>query len=116
MRSDISRGDIWWAEWSPGRGSEQVGRRPALVVQVNAMNCSTRYGNVIVLAITTQDRPVPTHVRIDPSPGNGLRAVSYVMCEQVLTVSKQRLEGRLGAASPPDMRRVEAGLRRVLDL
>ncbi len=116
MRSDISRGDIWWAEWSPGRGSEQIGRRPALVVQVNAMNHSTRYGNVIVLAVTTQDRPVPTHVRIDPSPENGLREASYVMCEQVLTISKQRLEGRLGAASPADMRRVEAGLRRVLDI
>ncbi len=114
MRSEISRGDIWWVEWSPGRGSEQAGRRPALVVQTDTVNRSVRYNNVIVLAMTTQEHGVPTHVRIDPSPGNGLRAASFIMCEQVMTISKQRLEGRLGRASAADMQRTEVGLRRIL--
>jgi mRNA interferase MazF len=115
-RTDISRGDIWWVEWSPARGSEQAGRRPALVVQRDSANHSPTYDNTIVLALTTRRKGLSFHIDVEPSPANGLTTTSYVMCEQLLTVSKRRLERRLGHVGADRMRRVEAGLRRVLDL
>ena len=33
MAKDIKRGEIYWVDWNPGRGSEQSGLRPALVIQ-----------------------------------------------------------------------------------
>ncbi len=113
---EISRGDIWWVNWSPGRGSEQIGRRPALVVQTNAANHNPRYPNTIVVAISTKAREVPFHVRLEPSPDNGLGATSYAKCEQVMTISKQRLEERLGHVSESDMQEVARALRLVLSL
>jgi mRNA interferase MazF len=115
-RTDLSRGDIWWVEWSPGRGSEQAGRRPALVVQRDAANRNPTYANTIVAALTTRRRGLSFHIEVQPSPENGLTATSYVMCEQLLTISKGRLKERLGHMGANDVRRVDLALRRVLDL
>jgi len=110
------RGQIWLVEWSPGRGSEQLGRRPALVVQTDMANTNPNYPNTIVCALTTKGRPVPTHVNLMPSPENGLAETSHVKCEQLLTISKERLIKLFGRANEADLRRVEAGLRSVLTL
>ena len=86
------RGEIWMVDWSPGRGSEQTGRRPALVVQLDAANLNPRYPNTILVAISTKGKPVPFHIRLDPSSSNGLSDISYAKCEQIMTCSKDRLE------------------------
>lgn len=82
------RGGIWLVDWSPGRGFEQTGHRPALIVQNDYGNQTPNYPNTIVVAISTKGRPIPFHVRIEPSETNGLKAVSYVKSEQILTISK----------------------------
>lgn len=110
------RGEIWWVNWSPGRGSEQSGRRPALVVQTDAANQNPRYPNTIVVAVSTKGRQVPFHVLIQPTPENGLTASSFIKCEQILTISKDRLEERIGRLSAEDMERVRDALRLVLDI
>lgn len=114
--ADPRRGEIWIVDWSPGRGSEQLGRRPALVLQTDAANINVRYPNTIVLTISTKGFPVTSHVAIEPSSVNRLRERSYVKCEQVMTISKERLEQRVGKLSEEDMRKVEGALRRVLAL
>lgn len=113
MRRDRlpSRGEIWDVDWSPGRGSEQVGRRPALVVQNDHGNHSLRYPNTIVVAVSRQGRPIPFHVRIDAGPDSGLAADSWAKCEQVLTVAKDRLGAApRGRVSLETMRRVDQAL------
>lgn len=112
----IRRGELYWVDWSPGRGSEQGGRRPALIVQVEAANRSERYPNTIVVTVSRSGRDVPSHVRIAPDAENGLSDVSYVKCEQLFTVSKSRLGDRLGFLGPDDMHRVSIALRKVLEL
>ncbi len=116
MSPEARRGDLFWLDWSPGRGSEQAGQRPALVVQTDAANCVERYTNTIVVAISTSGKPVPFHVRIQPDDGNGLRDVSFAKCEQIMTVSRDRLDGRLGCLSAADMNRVDYALCKVLGL
>ena len=111
-----SRGEIRYVNWTPGRGSEQEGVRPALIVQTDLGNHSPKYPNTIVLAITTTERKIPQHIRVQPTKENGLRQVSYVMTEQIMTISKTRLTGEsLGRIEPQVMRLVEDGLRRNLD-
>ncbi len=98
-------------DFNPARGSEQAGVRPALVIQNDAGNANPRYPNTIILAISTKGKPVPFHVRLDPTKGNGLRESSFVKCEQILTIAKARLIGRpLGRAAPAQMRSIDVAL------
>ncbi len=112
------RGEIWVVDFNPGRGSEQIGRRPALVLQNDVGNGSPRYPNTVVLAMSTKGKPVPFHVEIRPNRQNGLGEATYVKCEQILTLSKARLLGRkaLGRISPEEMRRVEVAVKLSLAL
>ncbi len=98
-------------DFNPARGSEQAGVRPALVIQNDAGNASTRYPNTIVLAMSTKGKPVPFHVRLEPTKGNGLRETGFVKCEQVLTIAKARLRGRaLGRVTAAQLRAIEVAM------
>ncbi len=99
-------------DFNPARGSEQAGRRPAIVVQNDVGNRNERYPNTIVLAMSTKGKPVPFHIAIAPSRGNGLREMTHIKAEQVLTISKARLLGRraVGRITPEQMRRVEVAV------
>jgi mRNA interferase MazF len=106
------RGEIWMVDFSPGRGSEQLGTRPAVVIQNDTGNQSRRYPNTIVLAMSTRGRPVPFHIRVEPSELNGLRETTWVKCEQVLTLSKSRLLGKaLGRLTGSQMKKVEVAVK-----
>ena len=113
---ELQRGQIHWVDWNPARGSEQAGRRPALIVQNDPFNQNERYPNTVVVAISTSGRAVPTHVVLEPDAVNGLRDRSYVKCEQVVTISKERLQGFLGTVAAETMQHVDRALKRVLAL
>lgn len=111
------RGEIWLVDWSPGRGSEQLGLRPALIVQNDAGNSSLGYPNTIVAAISTKGKNVPFHVAIQKSPRNGLKQNSFVKCEQVMTISKLRLLSKpWGQLEFDDLGRVNEALKLSLGL
>ena len=68
--------------------------------------------------MSTHGKPIPFHVRIAPDPRNGLREVTFVKCEQVLTIAKARLLGSepLGRLSTIEMRKVEVAVKLSLAL
>lgn len=74
------------------------------------------YPNTIVLAISTKGKPVPFHVAIQPSRSNGLTEVSFVKCEQVLTVAKERLVKKLGSVDDKELQQVNRAVRLVLEV
>jgi len=85
----ILRGDVYWVDWNPARGSEQAGVRPALVIQNDVGNRSSP--TTIVAALTTQfDRIYPFMVRLDPAE-SGLPRPSVVNLSHLLTISQDRL-------------------------
>ncbi|GAC1525016.1 MAG: hypothetical protein NVS3B14_24090 [Ktedonobacteraceae bacterium] len=47
------RGEIWDVNWSPGRGAEQQGTRPALVIQNDRGNASSTYPLTIVASMSS---------------------------------------------------------------
>ncbi|WP_394796531.1 type II toxin-antitoxin system PemK/MazF family toxin [Armatimonas sp.] len=114
--TEPKRGDLFWIDWSPGRGSEQQGRRPALIVQTDSANTNPRYTNTIVVAVSTKGRPVPLHVALEPTEQNGLSELSYAKCEQLMTISKDRLGERIGQITAEEQLAVDQALRRALSL
>lgn len=110
------RGDIYWADLHEPAGSGPGYRRPVLVVSADSFNQSG-INTVVVVAVSSNVdlAEAPGNVEI-PARAAGLRRDSVVNVSQVLTVDKARLAARVGAVDLPELRRVEAGLRLVLDL
>lgn len=112
--SMATRGEVYWVDWSPARGSEQVGKRPALVVQNNTGNQLSP--TTIVAALTTRvmKRRYPFHV---PVPHGVLPKDGTIMCEQIMTIDQSRLAGpRIALLSDEVMSEVDEALRRSLGL
>src|SRR5436853_6103041 len=110
------RGEIWDVNWSPGRGAEQQGTRPALIIQNDRGNTSLSYPLTIVASMSRTERELPLHVRITPSPENGLTDPTDVKCEQLMTIEKSRLMRRRGGITPEDLSRVDVALKLSLSL
>lgn len=69
----------------------------------------------MVLPVTRTQRGIPFHVEVRP-PEGGLRSTSYVLCDQIRTVAKERLGARRGELTAPTMHRIVERLRVLLDL
>ncbi|RLC15886.1 MAG: PemK family transcriptional regulator [Deltaproteobacteria bacterium] len=107
------RGEVWIVNWNPSRGSEQAGRRPALVIQNNIGN--EKAATTIVAAISSSIRIYPMNVKLDP-PEGGLERISIVKTSQLLTVSKKRLEKKLGRVSAQKMVEINRAIKLSLEL
>ena len=114
--SEPRRREIFWLDWNPARGSEQAGHRPGLIVSNDRGNRASPV--VIVAAIMSRrsERRYPFQVWVDPEPDNGLAAPSVVLCSQLVTVSKGRLDRSLRRLSPRLMEQVNRALMVALGL
>src|SRR5437762_1360310 len=110
------RGEIWDVNWSPGRGAEQQGTRPALIIQNDRGNASSSYPLTIVASMSRTERELPLHVRISPSEENGLSDFTDVKCEQIMTIEKSRLIRRRGFINSEELSRVDVALKLSLNL
>lgn len=108
------RGDVWLVDLDPTRGHEQTGRRPALVVSVDLFN-SGPADLVVIAPITSRGRGILWHVGLVP-PDGGVRVQSFIMCEAVRSIAKERFVQRWGSASAPVLAEVERRLRILLAL
>ena len=110
------RGEIWDVNWSPGRGAEIQGTRPALIIQNDRGNASSNYPLTVVASMSRTERELPLHVRIAPNAENGLTGYTDVKCEQVMTIEKSRLIRKRGSISSEELTRVDIALKLSLNL
>jgi mRNA interferase MazF len=109
-----SRGEVWRVDFEPVGGHEQGRVRRALIVSSDIYNHGPA-GLVTVVPMTTKGRPIRSFLRVDP-PEAGLPKTSFLICEQVRTISGDRLGRRFGAVSAATMTEVEMRLKFLLDL
>lgn len=108
----MRRGEIYWVTLDPVVGSETGKTRPGLVLQNDLANRSSP--TVTVLPISSQvDRVYPFQVRI-PAGEGGLVDESKVLCEQIRTVSRQRLGERIGELPTERLQEIREALGRHL--
>lgn len=113
-RRPVQCGDIWQASLDPITGHEQGGIRPVMIVSSDQFN-QRRHGLCVIAPITSRLRNNPMHVVVD-SPEGGLAVRSVVMCDQLRTVSIDRLNYRRGAVHITTLRHVRAVIQRVFDI
>src|SRR5947208_1919980 len=108
--TEIRRGDIWWVDFEPAQGAEIHKTRPAVVITADALNRARR--TVVVVPLSTGPEPRPPIVIATPSAG----ARTVAVCDQLRAVDKARLNRASGRVSAADLRHIEDGIRRVLEI
>ena len=110
----IKRGDIFYADIDEGKGSEQNGRRPVVILQNNKGN---RHSTTTIAAMITSARKksLPTHVWVRKED-SGLKEDSIVLLEQIQTLDKKRLVNKVGRLGKVVMDQVDRAARRSLYL
>jgi len=112
--SGPGRGDVWSINLDPTMGREQAGTRPSLVVSVDKFNHGPA-DLIVVLPIASKDKKQPIHVPVKP-PEGGLTLLSFVKCDDIRPVSKQRLQQFHGTVSAQTTGEVEKRIRILLNL
>lgn len=108
----MKRGEIYYIEKSQPdiEGSEQRAGRPAIIVSNNKCNESSPVVEVVFL--TTQPKnDLPTHVDIRSTQRN-----SIAICEQINSVSINRIQNKIGECTSYEMMMIDAALEISLDL
>jgi mRNA interferase MazF len=82
--------------------------RPALVIQSDLFDA---HPSIAVLPITSELRDAPLfRIRVEPSPGNGLRQLSDVMAVNPQTVPRDKVGEAIGRLPDDTMLRVNRAL------
>lgn len=82
--------------------------RPALVIQSDLFE---ELPSVTLCLVTSELRDAPIfRITIDPSPENGLRRVSQVQVDKILTVARARLGAIIGRLDDATMLKVNRSL------
>jgi len=104
------RGEIYYLDFSPAKGSNMWGPHPALIVQNDVGNRASRL--TIVAAITSNLRAarLPVCVQISPAD-SGLPRESVVNLGHIYTVDKSRLRQLAGRLPDGLMEQVDKSLR-----
>ena len=109
--ASILRGEIYYAELGPGRGHEQTGDRPVVVLSHDIFNERSR--TVIVMAITSraQRAGFPLTWRV---PAGRLPKDSWIKISQVYTLSSDRLQRQLGRLEEDELNELTKGLNQLI--
>jgi len=114
----MMRGDVFWADVVPRSGSEQMGRRPVIVISNDLFNLKAGWQSIMVVPLSTSGRQArrgPTAVEI-PATALGLARSGVALCHQVTTLDRSKLLKRIGALPPDALAEVCEGIKTAMDL
>ena len=105
----MKRGEIWIV----AGGKDYAGKpRPAVILQDDRFDMTD---SITVCAFTTDPTDAPLfRLPIEPSQGNGLRAVCRLMVDKITTISKAKIGARVGRLTDEDMVRLKRAVLVVL--
>ena len=97
----MKRGEIW----TVAAGKDYVGKpRPVVILQDDRFDMT---GSVTVCAFTTDPTDAPLfRLPIEPSEGNGLRAVCRLMVDKITTVPRAKIGAPVGRLADEDLVRL----------
>ena len=113
----IQRGEIYFVNLNPVQGREQAGRRPVLVLSIDAIN---QLPLVVTGVVGTRGenvtRDYPTNVRLSPED-TGLPMETVFLCFQIRSLDPRRFsDPPAGRISGEALQRVEQAVRYCLGL
>lgn len=107
----MKQGEIWNVYFDPV-GSEQGGRRPAIIISGNLAN--NNLNTIIVCPLTSKLKNYHGNLILKPSANNGLSKTSEVMIIHIRSLSKERFLKKMGSISKSDFDIVKEGLDKII--
>lgn len=102
-KGEIHRGDVFYFDKGYTVGVEQQGGRPGIIVSNDACNNTSEF--LLVCYLTTQPKTdLPTHVPIM------CEQPSICLCEQVHTLSKEKMQKYYCSVTPEEMEEIDKAL------
>jgi len=114
MPKEIRRGEIYWVDWNPGRGSEQAGRRPVLIIQ-NDIGNKHSPTTIVADCSAAQERPYPFIVPVTMKESELPKDCS-INLSAIVTIDKSRLCEKAGELTKQKMAEVDEAIKRSLSL
>jgi mRNA interferase MazF len=108
----MKKGEIWEVFLDPTIGSEQSGRRPAVVISGNLAN--KHLNTVIICPLISKLKNYHGNLIVNPNSKNGLKRKSEVMSVHVRSISKERLKKKLGHFNDNEMGVVIENLEKII--
>jgi mRNA interferase MazF len=105
---NLLRGDVWWVDLNPTRGSEINKKRPCVILSVDTLNQRRRTVVVIPLSSSPVAHP-PLTIAVSVA---GRAAVAVI--DQIRATTKERFSGRIGTLAADEMEAIEDSLREIL--
>lgn len=102
----VVRGEVWLATLDPAVGSEIKKTRPCVIISPREMHDYLR--TVIVAPMTTASKVAPYRIALRFRGKNGL-----ILLDQLRTLDKSRLAGRLGTIGPKTLQATLNALRQM---
>ena len=113
IKSDIKKGDIYYASLNPAIGSEQKGERPVVVLQ---NDCGNKYSPTVIVAPLTKiikKEKLPTHILIHSNDFLGYN--SLILLEQIRVIDKSRIISYMGSLLDYQLDKINRALVDVFD-
>lgn len=106
----MNRGDVYWVDLNPTKGSEINKLRPCVLVGATPINMARSSIVVVPLSTSAKARP-PLTISV-----TCLEKEVTAVCDQIRTIDKSRLKNPAGNLSVKDMQALDDGLRQILCL
>ncbi len=103
--------DIYLADLNPGKGKEQKGRRPVVVISGNTMNKS--FGILIICPISSKIKNYAGCVKLGKNKTNKLDEDSEIMTFQIRTIAKDRMIKKIGEITNEQLKEIFYSLNEV---
>lgn len=103
IKMTVKRGEIYYITNLYGLGNEMMGGRPGIIVSNDIGNEHSDVVEIVYLT-TKEKKPMPTHVQIECT------APSTALCEQVHSISKERIGNFIRTCTSEEMKQIDAAL------
>ncbi|RLD27923.1 MAG: type II toxin-antitoxin system PemK/MazF family toxin [Bacteroidetes bacterium] len=108
----MRQGEIWNANLSPVKGSEQSGFRPVVIISGNLLNQYLKI--VICCPLTTKIKNYKGNIILHPDAINNLNKPSEILTFHIRSITKGRLKQKLGNISNKELEEIKSGLNDLL--
>lgn len=104
----VKRGEIYWMDWGKGKGSEQSGIRPSLIIQ-NDIGNEVSPNTIIASLTTAPNKPFPFLVHFTAKE-SGRNKDGAVDLASIATINKTRLGDKCGQLNEDKMLEVNMAI------
>lgn len=112
----MKQSEIWLIDLDPTKGAEIQKKRPAIIVNDDALG---KLPLKVIVPITDWKDPysrAPWMVQLTPTAQNGLSKESAADCFQVRSLSQERLIKKLGSVDANTLNDIKEALKKVFSM